>query len=251
MRAPNGIAGSSLAAGMLITILVAHIQWEETVMVKPRIVETEEGIQGEFNVETYDRFMRGMRDRGWIETNLVLKAGITQGLALEVGPGPGYLGLEWLKKTQGTKLKALEISPDMIAIAERNAKEYGLQDRVTYVKGDAREMPFDDNTFDAAFTNGSLHEWSQPKQILNGIHRVLKPGGRYLISDLRRDMNPLVKWLMWIFTKPKEIRPGLVSSINASYTPEEIRAMLDESDLTQPTIGTAPMGLVVTGVKPG
>jgi len=48
-------------------------------MVKPRIVETEEGIQGEFNVETYDRFMRGMRDRGWIETNLVLKAGITQG----------------------------------------------------------------------------------------------------------------------------------------------------------------------------
>jgi len=130
-------------------------------MIKPRIVETEEGIQGEFNVETYDRFMRGMRDRGWIETNLVLKAGITQGLALEVGPGPGYLGLEWLKKTEGTKLKALEISPDMITIAERNAKEYGLQNRANYVKGDAREMPFDDNTFDGAFTNGSLlaREW--------------------------------------------------------------------------------------------
>ena len=220
-------------------------------MVKPRIVETEEGIQGEFNVETYDRFMRGMRDRGWIETNLVLKAGITQGLALEVGPGPGYLGLEWLKKTEGTKLKALEISPDMITIAERNAKEYGLQNRATYVKGDAREMPFDDNTFDAAFTNGSLHEWSQPKQVLNEIHRVLKPGGRYLISDLRRDMKPIMKWLMWIFTKPKEIRPGLVSSINASYTPEEIRAMLDESDLTRPTVRTVLVGLVVTGVKAG
>jgi len=214
-------------------------------------VETEEGIQGEFNVETYDRFMRGMRDRGWIETNEVLKVGITQGLALEVGPGPGYLGLEWLKKTQGTKLKALEISPDMITIAERNAKEYGLQNRATYVKGDAREMPFDDNTFDAAFTNGSLHEWSQPRKVLNEVHRVLKPGGRYLISDLRRDMNPIMKWLMWVFTKPKEIRPGLVSSINASYTPEEIRAMLDESDLTRPTVRTVPVGLVVTGVKPG
>jgi len=66
-------------------------------MVKPKIVETEEGIQGEFNVETYDRFMRGMRDRRWIETNLDLKTGITRGLALDVGPGPGYLGLEWLK----------------------------------------------------------------------------------------------------------------------------------------------------------
>ena len=220
-------------------------------MVKPRIVETEEGIQGEFNVETYDRFMRGMRDRGWIETNLVLKAGITQGLALEVGPGPGYLGLEWLKKTEGTKLKALEISPDMITIAERNAKEYGLQNRATYVKGDAREMPFDDNTFDAVFTNGSLHEWSQPRKVLNEVHRVLEPAGRYLISDLRRDMNPIMKWLMWVFTKPKEIRPGLVSSINASYTPGEIRAILDESDLTRPTVRTVPVGLVVTGVKPG
>ena len=220
-------------------------------MVKPRIVEIEEGIQGEFNVETYDRFMRGMRDRGWIETNLVLEAGITRGLALEVGPGPGHLGLEWLKKTQGTKLKALEISPDMITIAERNAKEYGLQNRATYVKGDAREMPFDDNTFDAAFTNGSLHEWSQPKKVLNEIHRVIKPRGRYLISDLRRDMNPIMKWLMWVFTKPKEIRPGLSSSINASYTPEEIRAMLDESDLTRPTVSTVLVGLVVTGVKQG
>jgi hypothetical protein len=64
-------------------------------------------------------------------------------------------------------------------------------------------------------------------------------------------MNPVMKWLMWVFTKPKEIRPGLVSSINASYTPEEIRAMLDESDLTQPTVRTVPVGLVVTGVKPG
>lgn len=59
------------------------------------------------------------------DTSLVLKAGIMQGLALEVGLGPGYLGLEWLKKTEGTRLKALEISPDMITIAERNAKEYG------------------------------------------------------------------------------------------------------------------------------
>jgi ubiquinone/menaquinone biosynthesis C-methylase UbiE len=90
-------------------------------LVKPRIVETNEGIQGEFTVEVYDKMMRNLRDRGWIETDLILKTGITRGLSLEVGPGPGYLGLEWLKKTEGTSLRGLEISPDMIKMAEKNA----------------------------------------------------------------------------------------------------------------------------------
>ena len=57
-------------------------------MVKPRIVETTEGIQGEFDAEMYDRMMQRMRDRGWLETRLILKAGIQEGMALEVVPAP-------------------------------------------------------------------------------------------------------------------------------------------------------------------
>jgi len=218
-------------------------------MVKPRVIETVNGIQGEFNVDLYDKMMRRMRDKGWIETNLVLKSGISSGLALEVGPGPGYLGLEWLKGTKGTFLKGLEISSDMIRIAERNAKEYNLQDRVEYVNGDAQEMPFPDNHFDAVFTNGSLHEWSEPKRIFNEVYRVLKPEGRYLISDLRRDMSPIVKLFMKLATKPKEIRPGIVTSINASYIVGEIRSILKESNLTNFQIKRVIMGLVIIGEK--
>ncbi len=220
-------------------------------MVKPRIVETDQGIQGESNVKIYDSMMRRMRDKCWIETNLILNAGIRQGLVLEVGPGPGYLGLEWLKKTKGTNLKALEISPGMIEIAERNAKEYDLESRVEYVKGNAQEMPFDDNMFDGVFTNGSLHEWAQPAKIFNEIHRVTKPGGICCISDLRRDMNPLVVWFMKLVTKPKEIRPGLISSINASYTPEEIKSILGESSLKGYKVARVAMGFVITGQKVG
>jgi len=126
-------------------------------VVKQRVIETGEGIQGEFDVEIYNRMMRRMKDKGWLETDLILKAGITQGLTLEVGPGPGYLGLEWLKKLTGTTLKAVEISPNMIAIAERNAKEYGFEDRVEYTRGDTQKIPLDDNMFDGVFTNGSCH----------------------------------------------------------------------------------------------
>ena len=218
-------------------------------MVKPRVVETDQGIQEEFTVEVYDKMMRRLRDKGWLETKLILNAGIRSGLALEVGPGPGYLGLEWLKETEGTTLKGLDISPNMIKMAERNAREYGLEDRVEYVESDARNMPFEDNTFDAVFTNGSFHEWAQPEDILNEIYRVLKPGGKYSISDLRRDMNPVIKWLMKLMTKPKEIKSGLISSINAAYIVDEIRELLKGTKLQGYDVHKSVMGLAITGEK--
>ena len=90
------------------------------------MAETDHGIQGEFTVAVYNEMQRGFRDKGRLETPEILKHGLTYGHALEIGPGPGYLGLEWLKHTQGTTLTGLDISPDMIALAERNARDYGL-----------------------------------------------------------------------------------------------------------------------------
>jgi len=55
-------------------------------LVKPRIVETNEGIQGGFTVEVYDKMMRNLRDKGWIETDLILKTEIDHGPSLEIGP---------------------------------------------------------------------------------------------------------------------------------------------------------------------
>ena len=110
-------------------------------MTKPRVAETDHGIQGEFTVAAYDQMQRGLRDKGWIETPEILKHGIMRGHALEIGPGPGYLGLEWLKHTQGTILTGLDISPDMIALAERNARDYGLAER--YFRDATEKAPRD------------------------------------------------------------------------------------------------------------
>ena len=66
-------------------------------MTRSRVPETDQGIQGRITVEIYDQMQRRLRDKGWIETRDITKSGITRGLALEIGPGPGYLGLEWLR----------------------------------------------------------------------------------------------------------------------------------------------------------
>lgn len=218
-------------------------------MVKPRIIETGEGIQGEFDVKIYDQMQRRFRDKGWIETPRIIRSGIIKGRALEVGSGPGYLGLEWLKTTKETTLQGVDISAEMIHIAEQNARTYGLEHRIRYVQSDAQKIPFNESTFDAVFSNGSMHEWAEPKRVCNEIHRVLKPNARYFISDLRRDINPLMKWSMYLITKPKEIRPGLRTSLNAAYTVSELRALLDETLLKAAHITKNIIGLEITGGK--
>jgi ubiquinone/menaquinone biosynthesis C-methylase UbiE len=218
-------------------------------MTRPRVIETDEGIQGEFIVQFYDRMQRKLRDKGWIETKDVINSGIKNGLALELGPGPGYLGLEWLKNTSGTTLIGLDISEDMITIAERNAEEYGLSDRVDYVQSGGDAMPFKDDTFDAVFTNGSLHEWSEPEKTFDEIWRVLKKGGRVFISDLRRDMLFLIKWFLWVSSKPREMRQGLVTSINAAYTPGELKELRKGTKLAECAVSGNPIGVMLAGEK--
>jgi len=219
-------------------------------MTKSRVIETNIGLQGELITKDYDNIMRESRDKGHLYKDEIIKFGISDGNALEIGPGPGYLGLEWLKKTNGTTLIGLDISPDMIKIAEKNAADYGfLNDRVTYQVNDARELPFEDDTFDAVFTNASLHEWETPESTLNEIHRVLKANGRYFISDLRRDMNPVAKLLMKMQTKSKELRAGLIASINAAYTEKEIKEILLRTNLSDFEIFKNPFSLIVKGIK--
>ncbi|MFZ5518386.1 MAG: class I SAM-dependent methyltransferase [Candidatus Zhuqueibacterota bacterium] len=218
-------------------------------MPRQRNIETDQGIQGEFNVAIYDQMQRNLRDKGWIETREIIKSGITSGLALEIGPGPGYLGLEWLKVSSGTALKGLDISPDMIKLAEKNAAEYGLSDRVQYVLSSGEKIPFENDTFDAVFTNGSLHEWSEPAKTFDEIARVVKPGGRIFISDLRRDMSFPVRWFLWLFSRPKEVRPGLLTSIHAAYTPDELKELIRGTGLERCAVSANPIGLKLQGIK--
>jgi hypothetical protein len=56
-------------------------------MTKARVPETNEGIQGVNLVDLYDQMQRSLRDKGWMETESLIKSGITAGYALEVGYG--------------------------------------------------------------------------------------------------------------------------------------------------------------------
>lgn len=103
---------------------------------------------------------------------------------LEVAPGPGYFAIE-LAKIGAYQITGLDISRTFIEIATRNAAEAGVA--VDFRHGDASQMPFDDRTFDFLLCRAAFKNFTRPVDALNEMHRVLKPGGRALIIDLRKN----------------------------------------------------------------
>ncbi len=218
-------------------------------MVRQRVIETTEGIQDNYDVQVFDQMQRRLRDKGWMELKFFLTNAVGHGEFLEIGPGPGYLGLELLKRFEGTTLVGLDISPAMIEVAKRNAAEYGLSDRFELKLGMGDSLPFEDGRFDCVVSSNSLHEWEHPVETLAEIWRVLKPGGRVLLHDLRRDTSLPMRWFLFSVTKPKEILPGMRSSMNAAYTRKEVEALFAASPFGEGTVITNLIGLNAVAVK--
>jgi ubiquinone/menaquinone biosynthesis C-methylase UbiE len=108
------------------------------------------------------------------------------GDVLEVAPGPGFLLVE-LARTPQLRVSALEISRTFVEIARRNAAEAGVNANI--VQGNASAMPFADASFDLLVCRAAFKNFAQPAQALREMRRVLRPGGRALIIDLRRDVS--------------------------------------------------------------
>jgi ubiquinone/menaquinone biosynthesis C-methylase UbiE len=103
---------------------------------------------------------------------------------LEVAPGPGYLAIE-LAKLGKCKITGLDISNTFVGIARKNALEEGAQ--VNFQRGNASSMPFPEGSFDLIVCRAAFKNFAEPVAALKEMRRVLRPGGKALIIDLRRD----------------------------------------------------------------
>ena len=110
---------------------------------------------------------------------------------LEVGCGPGHLSVR-LARRHGLEVTGLDLDPAMIDRARANADRPGDGDgrRPRFVVGDVASLAFPDRSFDLVVSTLSMHHWSDPAAALAEIGRVLRPGGRALIWDLRPGTRP-------------------------------------------------------------
>ena len=89
-------------------------------------------------------------------------------------------------------MTGLDLDPAMIARARANADRPGNGDqrRPLFLVGDAASLAFPDGSFDLVISTLSMHHWADPAAGLTEIGRVLRPGGRALIWDLRPGVRP-------------------------------------------------------------
>jgi len=80
---------------------------------------------------------------------------------------------------------AVDNSARMVEFGSKLAKENGLAN-LEYRLGDLESPPIDDRSLDLAFFSQSLHHALHPQQAVCAAHRLLKPGGRIVILDLKR-----------------------------------------------------------------
>ena len=105
---------------------------------------------------------------------------------LEVAPGPGYLAID-LAKLGKYKIIGLDISKDLVEIAQRNVKEAGVE--VEFQQGSVADIPFADSMFDFIICTAAFKNFKEPFKALSEMYRVLTSGGTALIIDMNRNVS--------------------------------------------------------------
>ncbi len=154
-----------------------------------------------------------------------------RGLVVDIGCGPGYLAAAIGRRYPAAKVIGLDNNNEMINIARRTweREPYGK-----FFKADAHLLPFAADTVDFVVSSLSLHHWANASMVFKEIRRVLKPGGSFLIFDLRRDGPRLFYYALKLgqALSSADIRRtnGAVGSFWSSYTPSELKAIISGVD---------------------
>jgi len=195
-----------------------------------RIERKEEAIGG---VEEARKFAQahkkyaGLMYRAFLKD---LKALHVSGNYLEIGAGPGFLAMMIAEHNPDVTITAVDISPDMAAVANEYINERKLQDRIHYLVGDVGDQDMMEGLgkFDLVYSTFSLHHWKDPGISISNLWSAVKDKGILFIHDFKR-----VWWLCFL-----PLKGGEIGSVRASYTPEEIRIILQELGVTNYKIKT-------------
>jgi len=160
----------------------------------------------------------------------------------DLGAGDGTLSR--LLARQAESVHCIDNSPRMVQVGRALAKKEHLRN-LTYVLGSIEKVPLPDRSIDLALLSQALHHAENPRLALSEAFRILKPGGRLLILDLRAHRFEKARELYadrWLGFKENELHDWIEE---AGFRQSEVRVVAKE--VKEPCFET----VLATGMKPG
>jgi len=197
-----------------------------------------------------------------------LKAGET---VLDLGSGGGIDVLLSARRVgPAGKAYGLDMTDEMLALAEENKRKSGLAN-VEFLKGEIEHIPLPDNAVDVIISNCVINLSGDKDRVLEEAFRVLKPGGRFAVSDVvvRGDMPAAIRQSMesWVgcvagALSEAEYRSKLAAAgftnidieVTRVYSSGDARVFLTDQGFDEATIAAQVDGKFISGfiraVKP-
>jgi SAM-dependent methyltransferase len=139
------------------------------------------------------------------------------GRYLDLGCSAGLYTRSLARELNSGDAVGIDISPSMLREADRRARGIGV--KPSFVRANAKYLPFFDASFTGAVCGGSLNEVGDPAQVLRETRRVLEPGGRLAIMGILRAGAPRGRRLQRLLS------PGGISF----FDPDELQSQLDHA----------------------
>ena len=155
---------------------------------------------------------------------------------LDVACGTGDVGFELLKK-HSVSITGIDLSPKMVKLAQGKASKRNL-DKITFLQGDAENLPLDDNSVDCLTISYGFRNISNYEKALEEFYRVLKPGGKLGILEFSKPKSKVIGFIFKLYFH--HILPRIASFFSRSdayrYLPESVDFFPSRHDICRKII---------------
>lgn len=178
-------------------------------------------------------------------------------IALDLAGGTGDLTKLLAKQVGNTGRVILsDINASMLNEGRDRLTDENIIENVSFSQVNAEELPFEDNSFNAAIISFGLRNVTHKEKALRSMHRVLKPGGKALVLEFSTPQNPLLKKIYdkysfsfipkfgeWV-AQDKDSYQYLVESIRMHPDQKQMLAMLEEAGFEKANFYNLAGGIV-------